>query len=94
MWEVKQIDIKNRSYYFYNDLKTVKSLLKIEEKYYKGIDIYYIGYITIKKLSDDENTHSVSSLHWLVKHASGYIDKKMEIKTWFLIILLMKTKHY
>ena len=57
-------------------LKIVKNLLEIEEKYYKGIDIYYIGYITVKKVSDDENTHSVSSLHLLVKHASGYIDKK------------------
>ena len=57
-------------------LKIVKNLLEIEEKYYKGIDIYYIGYITVKKVSDDENTHSVSSLHLLVKHASGYIEKK------------------
>ena len=26
------------------------NLLKIEKKSYKNIDIYYIGYITIKKL--------------------------------------------
>ena len=53
MGEVKQIDIKNRTYYFYNDMIDLKSfdasLLKINKKSYKDIDIYYIGYITIKK---------------------------------------------
>ena len=53
MGEVKQISIKNRTYYFYNgiiDLKDFEpNLLKIDKKHYKGINIYYIGYITIKK---------------------------------------------
>ena len=44
----KQINIKNRTYYFYNDLIDIKDfdpkLLKIEKKSYKNIDIYYIGY--------------------------------------------------
>ena len=54
MGEVKQINIKNQTYQFYNDMISVKdfasNLLKIEKKHYKGINIYYIGYITIKKL--------------------------------------------
>ena len=54
MGVVKQIDIKNRTYYFYNDIIDLKDfdakLLKIDKKSYKNIDIYYIGYITIKKL--------------------------------------------
>ena len=54
MGEVKQINIKNRTYYFYNDLINIKNfeqnLLKIERKSYKKIDIYNIGYNTIKKL--------------------------------------------
>ena len=54
MREAKQINIKNRTYYFYNDiidLKNFKSnLLKIDKKSYKDIGIYNIGYITIKKL--------------------------------------------
>ena len=54
MGEVKQINIKNRTYYFYNDiinLENFKSnLLKIDKKSYKDIGIYNIGYITIKKL--------------------------------------------
>ena len=96
--EVKQISIKNWTYYFYNDMINLKdfesNLLKIDKKHYKGIDIYYIGYITIKKIGDCENIHSVNPLYLLVNHASGYIEEKMEINTWYLMILLMKTKHY
>ena len=51
---VKQINIKNQTYYFIDDMINVKNfhsnLLKIDKKSYKDIDIYYIGYITIKKL--------------------------------------------
>ena len=51
---VKQIDIKKRTYYFYNDMINVKkfdsNLLKIDKKSYKDIGIYNIGYITVKKL--------------------------------------------
>ena len=54
MGEVKQINIKNRTYYFYNDIIHLKdfgpNLLKIDNRSYKNIDIYYIGYITIKKI--------------------------------------------
>ena len=54
MKEVKQINIKNRSYYFYNDIINLKifdaELLKIDKKSYKNIGIYYFGYITKKKL--------------------------------------------
>ena len=53
MTEVKQINIKNRTYCFYNDITDRQNfesnLLKIDKKLYKNIDIYYIGYITIKK---------------------------------------------
>ena len=92
MGKVKQIEIKNRTYYFYNDIISLKNfesnLLKIDKRHYKDIDIYYIGYITIKKIDN------VNPLYLLVNHASGYIEEKMEINTWYLMILLMKTKHY
>ena len=51
-------------------------LLKIDEKHYKGINIYYTGYITIKNIDDCENIHSVNPLYLLVNHASGYIEEK------------------
>ena len=52
--KVKQIDIKNRTYYFHKDMVNLKNfdsnLLKIDKKHYKVINIYYIGYVTIKKI--------------------------------------------
>ena len=77
---VKQIDIKNRTYYFYNDIINIKkfdsNLLKIDKKSYKDIGIYNIRYITIKKIDDYENIYSVNSLYLIVDHASGYIEEK------------------
>ena len=53
MRKVKQIEIKNRTNYFYNDIINIEefnsSLLKIDKKSYRDIDIYCIGYITIQK---------------------------------------------
>ena len=84
MGEVKQIEIKNQTYYYYNDiinLKNFKSnLLKIDKKHYKRINIFYIGYITIKKVDDCESIYSVNPLYLLVNHASGYIEEKNENK--------------
>ena len=53
MGEIKQIHIKNRTYYFYNDIVDIKNfdagLLKIDIKSYKNIGIYNIEYITKKR---------------------------------------------
>ena len=80
MGTVKQINIKNRTYYFYNDIIDLEnfdsSLLKIDKKSYKDIGIYNIGYITIKKIDDCKNIHSVNPLYLLIDHASGYIEEK------------------
>ena len=54
MGKVKQLEIKNWTYYFYNDIINLKHFVlnqfKIDTKDYKGIDIQYIGYITITKM--------------------------------------------
>ena len=75
MGTVKQIHIKNRTYYFYNDiiyLESFKSnLLKIDKKSYKDIGIYNIRYITIKKIGDCENIYSVNLLHLCITHTNG-----------------------
>ena len=72
---VKQIDIKNRTYYFYNDMVDIKkfdaNLLKIDKKSYKDIGIYNIGYITIKKIDGYENMCRVNPLYLTIAHASG-----------------------
>ena len=51
-------------------------MLKIDKEHYKGINIYYIGYTTIKKIDDCKNIHSVNPLYLLIDHASGYIEEK------------------
>ena len=67
MGNIKQINIRNRTYYFFNDTINIKdfdpSLIKIDKKSYKDIGIYYIGYITIKSISDYENINSVNLLY-------------------------------
>ena len=74
MGEVKQINIKNRTYYFYNDIIDLKKfdarLLKVDKKSYKNIDIYYIGYTTIKKTDDCESMYSVNHLHLRINHTN------------------------
>ena len=95
MGEVKQISIKNPTYYFYNDMINLKNfesnLLKINKKHYKSIDIYYIGYITIKKIDDCGSNSSVNPLYLLVNHASGYIEEKKGNKYLFFDYSVKKT---
>ena len=81
MGEVKQINIKYRTYYFYNDIINLKdfdsNLLKINKTQYKNIHIYYIGYITIKKLMImNEDIYNLNSLCLRINHASGYTEEK------------------
>ena len=74
MGEVKQIKIKNRTYYLYNDMTNLKNfeqnLLNIDKNSYKNIGIYNIWYIIIKKIDDYEIIYSVNSLYLLVNHAN------------------------
>ena len=74
---IKQINIKNRTYYFYSDIIDLKNfdarLLKIDKNSYKDIGIYNIGYITIIKIDDYESIYSVNPLYLIITHASGYI---------------------
>ena len=78
--EVKQIKIKNRTYYFYNDMINLENLdsniLKIDKKHDEGINIYCIGYITIKTTDDCESIYSVNPLYLQVSHANRYIEEK------------------
>ena len=66
MGTVKQIKLKNRTYYVYSAIINTEnfdsSLLKLDKKSYKGIGIYNIGYITIKKVADCKNIYNVNPL--------------------------------
>ena len=54
MGTIKEINIKIWTYYFYNDIIDIETfdsnMLKLDKKSYKNLDIYNIGYVTIKKL--------------------------------------------
>ena len=49
--------------------------LKLDKKSCKSIGIYYIGYITIKSISDYENINSVNPLYLIIAEVDGYIQE-------------------
>ena len=75
----QRINLKNQTYYFFNDINNIKNfqsnLLKIDKKPYKDFD-NYIGYITIKKIGDCENIRSVNPLYLIIHSAIGYFKEK------------------
>ena len=91
MGKVKELNIKNQTFFFFNDMINVKysrsNLLKIDKKPYKDIDIYFIGYITIKKLGDCENIHSVNPLYLITRSATGYFKEKNSEKHLILSVV-------
>ena len=50
-------------------------MLKLDKKSYKDLDIYNIGYITIKKTGYGYDINSVNPLYLRITHASGYIEE-------------------
>ena len=89
MGSIKEINIKNRTYYFFDYMINIKgfdpSLLKIDKKSYKNINTYYIGYITMKD-SKYVIIHSVNPLYLIISEAYGSIEcssieEKIEINT-------------
>ena len=79
MGSIKQINIKNQTYYFYNDIIDLQTFdsnnLKLDKKSYKNLDIYNIGYVTIKKIGSGYDINSVNPLYLLIGNASGYIEE-------------------
>ena len=73
MRNIKQINIKNRTYYFFNDTTNNKvfysNLLKIDNKSYKTIDT--ITLVIMKNISDYQNIHSVNLLYLMVSGVDG-----------------------
>ena len=84
MGNIRQINIRNWANYFFNDMINIKNfdlnLLRIDKKSCKNIDIYYIGYITTKSISDYENINSVNPLCLIVDETDGYIKQSNENK--------------
>ena len=67
-------------FFFFDDMMNLENfesnLLKIDRKHYKSIDIYYIGYFTIKKIGNSKNIHSVNPPYLIINQTSGYVEEK------------------
>ena len=78
MGKVKQINIKSRTYYFYNDQINLKdfdaTFLKGDKKDYGQNDIYYIGYVTIKKIGNCNSINSVNPLYVKISEMIGHFE--------------------
>ena len=74
---VKQMNIKDRTYYFYNDLINITSFeainLKLDKKISLGLDIYYIGYVDKKP---DWNINSINQLYLLINRIDEFVEEK------------------
>ena len=94
MGNIREINIKNQTYYFFNDMINIKdfdpNLLKLDKKSYKNIDIYCIGYITVKD-SYYVKINSVNPLYLIISEADGYIKEKNGSK---FLIQRMKIMKY
>ena len=73
----KQLNIKNRTYYFYNDLINIvnfeASNFKLDKKASTGLDSYYIGYVDKKP---DWSVNSVNLLYLMINRIDGYVEEK------------------
>ena len=89
----KEIDLKNRTYYFFDDMVNIKNFdltkIAIDEKSNKKVLIYYIGHLTVKNLSFDK-TNTVNPLYLIIDKINGYIRESNQSK--YLPLVLMKTK--
>ena len=84
MITTRRLNIKNRTYYFHDDLINLKnfdpSLLNLHKKSLMDTSIYYIEYITTKGISNYENTTSVNPLYLIINDVDGYIEESNKKK--------------
>ena len=90
MGEIKQINIKNRTYCSYNDIINLDefdgSKIKVGRKNFNGIDIYYLGYEYKKKITECNEINSVNPLYLRIKDMKGQFRKSKGGNVWYLII--------
>ena len=76
--KVKDIDIRNRTYYFFNDIINIKNFnpnnIEVDENSYKNILNYYFGYVAIKD-SKYVKINSVNPLHLIFKKVNRYFEE-------------------
>ena len=89
METTKEINIKNRAYYFYNDIINLDefdlSKIKVDKKNFNDIDIYYLGYVHEKKISECNVINSVNPLYLRILDIKGQFEKGKD-DVWYLVI--------
>ena len=89
MGELKQINIKNRTYYFYGYIIDVdefdESKIKVDKKDFNDIDIYYLGYEHKKKISECNVINSINPFYLRTVDMNGQFEKGKD-DAWYLII--------
>ena len=89
MGTTKEINIKSRIYYFYNDIIDLdefdESKIKVDKKDFNDIDIYYLGYEHKKKISECNVINSVNPLYLRIVIINGQF-KKGKDDAWYLVI--------
>ena len=83
-------NIKNRSYYFYNDIVSLHefdgSNIKTHRKNFNDIDIYYLGYEHKKKITECNQINSVNPLYLRITDMKDQFKKDKSDNVWYLII--------
>ena len=76
--KVKDINIKNRRDYFFNDINDIENFdpnnINIYEKSHEDILIYYIGYVRIKD-SKYVKVYSVNPFYLIFGKVNGNLEK-------------------
>ena len=79
----KQLDIKNKTYYFCNDLINLSNFepgnLKLDKKIWNDIDIYYIGYVD-KGKPLEWGVNSVNPLFLIVNRVFSFLGEKNGVR--------------
>ena len=89
METIKEINIKNRTYYFYNDIinlaEFVESKIKVDKKDFNDIDIYQLGYEHKKEISESNVINTINPLYLRIINMSSQF-KKGKDDAWYLVI--------
>ena len=76
--KIKDIDIKNHIYYIFDGITNIKAFdprkIKVDEKSYENILIYYVEYVSIKDLKYMK-INSVNSLYFMINKKNKYFEE-------------------
>ena len=85
----KEINIKNWTYYYYNDVVDLdefdKSKIKVDKKDFNDIDIYYLAYEYKKKITECNIIRSVNPHYLRILDTKGQFEKGKD-NIWYLVI--------